>query len=94
MCPSDVLASCAVLQLKSLGMQAIRNKLQEQGVPVMKVALYGYVESPGTNIISTSVSPKKTSKSANGSRPGTADTPDNAVAAYKQRMSTSNVTFS
>ena len=75
-------------------LQAIRNKLREQGVPVVKVALYGYVESPGTNILSTSMSPKKNSKSANGSRPPSADAPDDAVAAYKQRMSTSNVTFS
>lgn len=75
-------------------LQAIRNKLREQGVPVLKVALYGYVESPGTNILSTSMSPRKATKSANGSRPATAETPDDAVAAYKQRMSTSNVTFS
>jgi len=76
-------------------MQAIKAKLREQGVPVVKVALYGYVDSDAGNILSSTMSPKRgspvpTRKQSTG---GTPEEPEKVVAAYKQRMSTSNVSF-
>eukprot|EP00892_Ulva_mutabilis_P003023 jgi/Ulvmu1/12721/UM095_0025.1 len=76
-------------------LQEIKAKLREQGVPVVKVALYGYVDQDAGNILSSTMSPKRGSPvpSRKPSASGGTEEPEKVAAAYKQRMSTSNVSF-
>ena len=88
-------------------MQAIKENLREQGMPVVKVALYGYVDS-GDSLITSLSSPRKDGASTPGGggspekpagRKSTgggseeAGDPDEAAKAYKARMSHSSVSF-
>lgn len=85
-------------------MQAIKENLKEQGVPVARVSLYGYVEdfdNPKKGFISSTSSPrrgaatpkKSPSPIATKPDPRAQVSPEVAVATYKQRMAHSNVSF-
>jgi hypothetical protein len=78
--------------------QAIKENLREQGVPVMKVALYGYVddEGGGGGVLTTASSPKKAPPPPpERESSGRAEDmePEAAAKGYKQRMAQSNVSF-
>lgn len=86
--------------------QAIKENLKEQGVPVVKVSLYGYVEDlsgggggGASGLMTSASSPKRKSNGASPSpepagRDGAAELePEQAAVAYKQRMAQSNVSF-
>ena len=86
--------------------QAIKENLKEQGVPVVKVSLYGYVENLDDpeksaetgrkGILSSASSPRKgppqPSPEPSKGEAGEMD-PEEAAHAYKQRMAQSNVSF-
>ena len=85
-------------------LQAIKENLREQGVPVVKVALYGYTESidsGGPGLLSTGSSPKKAAAGAGAAAASPVREasqqenlePEAAAMAYKQRMAQSNVSF-
>lgn len=77
-------------------LQAMKAQLREKGVNVAKIALYGYVDASTHTgkILSSTMSPKRGSP-AQTRKPSTggSEEPEKVVAAYKQRMSTSNVSF-
>jgi hypothetical protein len=81
--------------------QAIKENLREQGVPVAKVSLYGYVEDGAdATVLSSSSSPKKGVAAAPAKETSFAGAPQEAelepevaAVAYKARMAQSNVSF-
>lgn len=82
-------------------MQAIKENLREQGIPVTKVALYGYVEEGAdAGMLSSTSSPRRGNMpgspgrlAAGGEASEPALQPEEAAAAYKSRMAQSNVSF-
>lgn len=75
--------------------QAMKAQLREKGVNVAKIALYGYVDASTHTgkILSSTMSPKRGSPAQNRKPSVENEEPEKVVAAYKQRMSTSNVSF-
>lgn len=81
-------------------LQAIKAQLREQGVPVLKVSLYGYVdttEDDSARILTSTMSPRKSGGQSSGGGLPLPQTPEEdpglAAQAHKARMAQSNVSF-